>query len=463
MLGKLLGPDIAELLEARKLRELREAFEEMAPYDIAEVITDLEQEERAVVFRILPRSVAADVFEEMGVEDQQALLSGLSREQVRRIIEEMAPDDRTAFLEELPARVTRKFLRLLGPEERHLARSLLAYPEDSVGRLMTPDYIDLRAGMTAGEALDFIRRVGMDRETVYACYVTMGGHVLLGVVELKTLVLAPADAIVADLMHDPRAMAHTGDDQEDAAKIVRDYDLLAVPVVDSDNRLVGIVTHDDLMDVLEEEASEDMQVMAGVVPETERSYLTERLLHISWRRGAPLFLLIAGQFLAGIVMSGFHEYLSTVIALTFFVPMVMATGGGTGIQTATLIVRGMSTGEMHPGDFRRLLAREIGICLIMSVVLGAFAALLAWALVQQGDIAISAPPDLPLRMAMTVSATLLLVMLLSVTTGVIFPILFQFLKLDPAVMTSPLLTTTVDILGLMIYFEVARRIFGFSS
>ncbi len=464
MLGELLGPDIQEMLDAKRLPELREALVDLPPYDIAEIIDDLPPQQRAVVFRILPRSLATDVFEIMSLTNQQLLLESMSQEQTRRIIEEMDPDDRTAFLEELPARVTRKLLRLLSAEERQIARTLLAYPEDSVGRLMTPDYIELRPEMTASQAIEHIRQVGMDRETVYVCYVTRPGHVLEGVVSLRRLVVSKPDKTVEELMDPPQAAAYTNQDQEDAATLLGDYDLLAIPVVDRENRLVGIITVDDMLDVLTEEATEDMQLMAGVLPQAEHSYLDQRLLGITWRRGFPLLGLVFGQFIAGIVMGGFHEQLNTIIALAFFVPMVMATGGGTGIQTATLIVRALSVGDMDISDAWKVWTREIIVCLLLAAVLGAAGAALGFTLVSgmmaEGQLGTLIIANMAPKIAITIAITLLLIMLLSVTAGVLLPVLFQLLKLDPAVMTSPFLTTTVDVAGLLIYFQVARTVFN---
>ncbi len=464
MLGELLGPDIQEMLDNKRLPQLREALVDLPPYDIAEIIDDLQSEQRALVFRVLPRELATDVFETMSSINQQLLLESLSQEQTRRIIEAMDPDNRTAFLEELPARVTRKLLRLLSAEERQIARSLLAYPEDSVGRLMTPDYIELRPEMTASQAIEHIRQVGMDRETVYVCYVTRPGHVLEGVVSLRRLVISSPDATVEELMDTPQAVAYTNQDQEEAAALLGDYDLLALPVVDRENRLVGIITVDDMLDVLTEEATEDMQLMAGVLPEAEHSYLDQRILGITWRRGFPLLGLVFGQFIAGLVMGGFHEQLNTIIALAFFVPMVMATGGGTGIQTATLIVRALSMGDMELRDAWKVWLREMLVCLMLALVLGAAGAALGFTLVNGmmdgGQLGMAAISNLAPKIAITIACTLFLVMLLSVTAGVLLPVLFQVLHLDPAVMTSPFLTTTVDIAGLLIYFQVARTVFN---
>ena len=458
MLGKLLGPDIEEMLGQKRLRELRDVLREIPPHDIADLIGDLSDDQRAIVFRILPRALASDVFEQMSVDGQEALLAGLSQEQCRQIIGEMDPDDRTALLEELPARVTRKILRLLSAEERQVAQTLLAYPENSIGRLMTPDYIDLRAGTTAGEALEFIRQVGMDKETVYACYVTRPGHILEGVVSLKNLVLAPANAPVKDLMRDPPAVVHTNEDQAKAARAMSDYDLLAVPVVDSDRRLVGIVTVDDAIDVLEEEATDDLQVMAGVLPETDRSYLSQRVLGISWRRGLPLLGLVLGECLSAFVLHGFGVQIQSLVALTFFIPMVMATGGGTGVQTATLIVRGFSTHEIQLRDFLRVLLREIAIGLLLGLFLGGVAFGLCYIISQNAHGSVAISGEMLPKIGLIVAATMLLVMFLGVVAGVLLPMMFQALKLDPAVMTSPFLTTTTDVLGLVIYFSVATWI-----
>ncbi|NQU45362.1 magnesium transporter, partial [bacterium] len=331
MLGKLLGPDIQEMLFEKRLRELRGALSELPPPDVAELLSDMAENDRAIVFRILPRALASETFEHLSVDDQQSLLAGFNQEQCRRIIQEMDPDDRTALLEELPARVTRKLLRLLSPEDRRITQALLAYPEDSVGRLMTPDYIELRAEMTVSQAIDHIRRVGMTKETVYECYVTLPGHKLEGTIDLKTLVLSQPDAGIKDLMKSPPVAAvNPQQDQEEAALLLQTYDLLALPVIDAERRLIGIITVDDLMDVMAEAADEDIQVMAGVVPETESTYLRQRLLSISWRRGLPMLGLVVVEFIAGLVMRGHHARLQSVLALAYFVPMVMATGGGMG-------------------------------------------------------------------------------------------------------------------------------------
>jgi magnesium transporter len=451
VLGKLLLPTIQEAIEKKEYRTLKEALSEIPSIDLADLVQDLEETERTLIFRLLPTERATEVFEFLSVTDQEDLLSSLSTDTCRQLLEQMSPDDRTQLLEELPAEVTRQLLALLSSEERRLATTMLGYPEESVGRLMTTDFIDLRVTMTAGEALQRIREVGLKKETVYYTYVIDKNRKLLGIISLKDLVLSDPETRIEELMFKNVISCRTIMDQEEAANLLKKYDLLALPVVDRDDKLVGIITVDDLMDVLDVEATEDIQMMAAVVP-TERAYLEVNWRSMLQRRLPWLMTLLFIELLAALVLKHYSPEVQTVVPLLFFLPALIATGGNTGTQSSTMVIRALATGDIRLGDILRVVRREIFVGLSLSLILGIVIFMVARVLVP-GSGGVPA-----IFIALTVGMGLGVVVTVANLAGTTLPFLLKTMRLDPALMSGPFISTTVDVAGLIIYLEIARHV-----
>jgi magnesium transporter len=445
MIGKVILPEIDELIERKKFDDLKATLVELFPQDIAELIEDLEDEQKGIVFRLLPKSLAIEVFEKLAHTEQENLLFSFSNAKIKEILEEMSPDDRTDLLEELPAKIVKKWITLLSPEDRTIVKTLLNYPEESVGRLLTPDFVDLRMGMTAREAIKRIRKIGLNKETVFYLYIIDDQRTLVGVISLKDLVLANPDILVKDIMFEDFVAVHARDDQEEAATLAQKYDLLALPVLDSENRLVGIVTIDDLIDVLEEEVTEDFHKMAAITP-TEEEYFEAGIVRLMSRRVIWLILLLFTGGISGNIMKFYSHTIEAVVSLTFFIPMLLGTFGNSGTQTATLVIRGIATGEIESKDFFKVIRREVAVGLLLGVVLGFFGFLRVY--VSQQDLWLSLSTGLTFLCAL-VAATL---------AGSSLPLVFKKLKLDPAVLAGPSITTIMDVMGLLIYFEMAKHL-----
>lgn len=453
MLGKLIYPTIKEMIEQRDFSSIKDALGELPPSDIAELLEDIDEaEDRALIFRLLPHEVATPCFEYMSVEAQQELLEGLGTEKVRRLLEDMSPDDRTALLEELPAEVTLKLLNLLSPEERREAQALLAYPEESVGRLMTPDFIHLFEDQTVEAALQTIRRVGIRSETVYDCYVTDRDRKLMGVVSLKDLVLADPDTRVAEVMDHNIQSTRTDEDREQAVRLSKRYDLLALPVVDRDNRIVGIVTVDDLMDVLVDEATEDIQMLGGVLP-SEETYMSTTIWQWVWRRSVWLVILLFAGLLTALVLHKFDSTLQAVIALTFFIPALTSTGGNTGSQASVLVIRALALGEVKLVDILKIVQKEIVVGLILALLLGFLLYLVVFITGTGGGA----------RFAFAIAMGLGTVVFVSNLVGAVMPIILKAVGLDPALTSAPFIATIIDVVGLMIYLQIAVHLLQLSG
>jgi magnesium transporter len=440
-----IHPEIEDLIAKRNWRGLKAALVEWQPQDVADLLEELPPRDRVILFRLLPRDMATDVFENLEAEPQLNLLGAFSDAEAAPILEEMSPDDRTELLEELPHRVTRRVLRLLSLQQRKVAQSLLAYPVDSIGRLMTPDFVKVRKQWSCAQALEHIRRMGINKETIYYLYVVDDENLLMGVVSLKDIILSPLDNPLWDLAEDEPIYVHTNTDQEEAVRQLSRYDLQALPVVDSYKHLVGIVTFDDLMDVQAEETTEDMQKMAAIVP-TEKPYFETHLWEIFAKRVIWLIVLgIAGIFSASII-SYYNDVLVGMLSLVFFIPLLMGTGGNAGSQMAALMIRSLAIGDVLPGDYVRLLKREI----LMGLVLGISLSIVGFviACIVKGD----PQTGLALGLAMVVTITA------ANFVGFSLPILFKVIGLDPAFMSGPVLTTITDVVGLIIYFNITRLI-----
>ena len=436
---------VRELLARRDWRGLREFLSSFPPPDIAELISELPEGEMVIAFRLLPRELAAEVLAELDVEKEEALLERLRDRKLLEVLLELPPDERTDLLEELPGRLTQKLLNILPPAERREALELLGYPENSVGRLMTPDYVALKPYWTIEVALEHIRRFGRDAETVNMVYVVDEKWRLLDDIPLRRVILATLETKVEDIMDHHFVAIEAHADQEEAIRLMEKYDLIALPVVDRDGVLLGIVTVDDILDVLEEEFTEDVQKGASVVP-LGTSYTAASTLVLFRKRVVWLLLLALAGFLSGSVISAFEEVLGKVIALAAFIPVLIDTGGNTGTQSATLIIRAIATGELTLRRWLSVVAKESAVGILLGTALGSV--LYLWSYIWKGD----------LRVSTAVGLAVVFIVLFANLVGSLLPILLTKLRLDPAVVSSPLITTVMDVTGLLIYFGIATAV-----
>ncbi|PYK29463.1 MAG: magnesium transporter, partial [Verrucomicrobia bacterium] len=369
MVGKLLAPEIKALIDARDFNGLRELFKEWPPADIAEIILDLPEDEQVIVFRVLPAALAADVFEYIGVEEQQNLLKAMAHEQVVGILNEMSPDDRTALLEELPGEAARKLIKLLTPDERRIAQSLLGYPEGSVGRLMTPDFIAVHEDWTVQQVLDFVREYGRDSETLNILYVVDEHNKLIDDVRMREFLLRPLNTKVSEIRDENFAALKVNASQEEALQEFRKYDRVALPVVDSNGVLVGIVTSDDMLDVAEEEATEDIQKIGGMEA-LDEPYMRIGFLQMVRKRAVWLVILFLGEMLTATAMANYQDELAKALVLALFLPLIISSGGNSGSQASTLMIRAMALGEVTLRDWWRVMRREIQAGAALGLILG---------------------------------------------------------------------------------------------
>ncbi len=455
MVGKILIPEIQGMIEARNFAALRELFSEMPPADVAEIILDLPEDEQVIIFRILPHALAADVFEylDVDVEAQQTLLRGMAHEQVVSILNEMSPDDRTALLEELPSAAARQLIRLLTPDERRIAQALLGYPEGSVGRLMTPDLVAVDASWTVGEVLAYIRQHGQDSETLNVIYVVDDRGKLVDDIRIREFLLKPLETKVSDLMDENFIALNVTDSQEEAVNIFRKYDRSALPVLDSTGVLVGLVTIDDMLDVAEEEATEDIQKFGGMEA-MEEPYMRIPLWRMVRKRATWLVVLFLGEMLTASAMGYYEGAIAKAVVLALFLPMIISSGGNSGSQASMLIIRAMALGEVTLTDWWRVMRKEIVAGLALGCVLGAigFLRVAVWAQFSN----VYGPHWM--LVALTVGIALIGVVLWGSLSGSMLPFILRRLGADPATSSAPFVATLVDVTGLVIYFSIALLI-----
>ena len=453
MVGKILQPEIRSLIDARNFAGLRELFSEWPPADIAEVITDFAEEERVVVFRLLPHNLAADVFEYLDVEAQQNLLRAMAHEQVVGILNEMSPDDRTALLEELPSAAARQLIKLLTPEERNIAQALLGYPEGSVGRLMTPDLIAVDAGWSVKEVLEYVREHGQDSETLNVIYVVDDRGKLLDDIRIREFLLKPLETKVSDLMDENFVSLNVIDSQEDAVNIFRKYDRTALPVVDSGGVLVGLVTIDDMLDVAEEEATEDIQKFGGMEA-VDETYMRIPLLTMVRKRAGWLVVLFLGEMLTASAMGFYEGEIAKAVVLALFLPLIISSGGNSGSQASMLIIRAMALGEVTLRDWFHVMRKEIISGFLLGCILGTigFMRVAIWSQFSN----IYGPHWM--LVAMTVGFALVGVVLWGSLSGSMLPFILRRVGADPATSSAPFVATLVDVTGLIIYFSIALLI-----
>lgn len=422
------------------------------PVDIAEAIEGLPETMQAIAFRLLNKAEAIEVYEYLDSSVQQALIEEFRSHEVREIVEQMSPDDRVRLFDELPAKFVRQLLQQLSTEERHVTAQLLGYEVGTAGRIMTPEYIALKEAMTVQEALEDIRRLATRTETIYTLYVVDASRRLSGILSLRELVVAQPDQTIGEIMTRDVVSIHTDLSQEEAARIIQRYDFLAVPVVDREDRLVGIVTVDDVMDILEEEVTKDIYTLGGVQSGEENDYFETNLWTVAQRRVLWLFILLLTNAATSYVIRTQENVLTQVVALAAFVPLLIGTGGNVGAQSSTVVIRGLSTEQLDTLPAGRVISREA----IAGALLGLILAILVtgWAYLLQGNL----PMGERLGVALSVGASLFIISTLASTAGAALPLVFKRVGWDPALMSSPFITTVVDVLGVFIYFKVARAI-----
>ncbi len=451
MVGKLLAPEIRSLIEARDFNSLRELFKEWPPVEIAEVILDLPEDDQVIIFRVLPAALAADVFEYLGIEEQQNLLKAMAHEQVVAILNEMSPDDRTALLEELPSEAARKLIKLLTPDERRVAQSLLGYPEGSVGRLMTPDFIAVHEDWTVQQVLDFVREFGHDSETLNIIYVVDEHNKLIDDVRMREFLLRPLNTKVSEIRDRNFVSLKVTDSQEEALNLFRKYDRAALPVLDSNGVLVGIVTSDDMLDVAEEQATEDIQKLGGLEA-LDEPYTSISFFRMVKKRATWLIILFLGEMLTATAMQGYNGEIEKAAILAMFLPLIISSGGNSGSQATTLVIRAMALGELGLRDWFSVVGKELRARVALGLVLGTigFFRISLWQYLHIFDYG-----QYHWLVAMTVGLALVGVVTWGTIGGAMLPFLLRRLGLDPATSSAPFVATLVDVTGLVIYFNVA--------
>ena len=434
---------ILELLENKDFPQLGNLLKDMNPADVAELFEDLPREKMALVFRLLPKELAADAFAYMNPDEQTVLVEAFSDKELHDVVNELYVDDAADMIEEMPANLVKRILRHTDAETRVLINQILNYPKDSAGSIMTMEYVDLKRGMTVEEAFDRIRAIGVEKETVYTCYVTDSRRKLKGIVTVKDLLLAPKNELIRNIMETNIIYVSTHTDKEEVASLFGKYDFLAVPVVDNEERLVGIVTVDDAIDVIQDEATEDIEMMAAITP-TDKPYMKTGVF-ATWKKRIPwLLLLMISATFTGSIITSFEDALSASIVLTGFIPMLMDTGGNAGSQASVSIIRGLSLGEIEYKDIGRILWKEARVAFLCGVSL-AVANFVKLLLVDRVTIPV----------AIVVCSTLVVTVLAAKLVGCSLPVLAKRIGFAPAVMASPFITTIVDALSLLIYFRIA--------
>ena len=437
-----------ELLDGKRFRELKGVLSETNEVDVAEFMAELPPDKTVLVFRMLPKEMASDVFANLEPDDQQTVVAAATDRELSELLEEMYVDDAVDMLEEMPANVVKRVLKTARPDTRKVINQFLNYPENSVGSIMTAEFMDLKKTMTVEQAITRIRRSADDSESIYTCYVIDEGRVLEGVVTLRELLVAGDDESLEELMSTDVITALTTEDQEEAVQRIMKYDFISLPVVDQEGRLVGVVTVDDVMDVMEEEATEDIEKMAAILP-TDKPYFQTGVVE-TWKHRIPwLLLLMISATFTGTILGFFEEALAANAALTLFIPMLMDTGGNSGGQASVTIIRAMSLGDVEFADWLRVIWKELRVSVLCAATLG---------IVVFGKVMLIDRKDS--TVALVVALTIFFTIVIAKLIGCTLPMLAKRLGFDPAVMASPFITTVVDALSLLVYFAIATRILG---
>ena len=436
---------LTSLLEEKKYAEIRNLLTDMNVADIAEVMDDMENEDSLRLFRILPKTKAADVFANLEMDDQQYIIQALSDTEAANIIDNLMSDDAADLFEEMPASVVTRLLANARPDTRKDINHLLRYPEDSAGSVMTVEFVDLQEHMTVGDAIKKLRRVGLDRETVNTCYVVDKQKVLVGIVALRYLIMHDDEDVIGDFMNENIISINTLDDQEEAARMLQKYDFNAMPVVDNENRMVGIITIDDVVDILEEEATEDIEKMAAILP-TDKPYLRMTVFETYKKRMPWLLLLMISATFTGMIITSYQQALASYVVLTAYIPMLMDTGGNAGSQASVSIIRGISLQEIEFSDLFEAIWKEIRVAVLCGLTLAAtnFVKLMFF-------------DRIGMLIAFIVCLTLVLCVIIAKVVGCTLPLVAAKIGFDPAVMASPLITTIVDAISLTVYFLIATH------
>ena len=453
---EIMEKALLQMLESKKYATLRDMLITMNPSDVAGIFNDLEEKQVPLMFRLLPKELAAETFVEMEPDTQALLIQGFSDNELKEVLSELYVDDAADLVEEMPATVVRRILEQADPEMRSSINQILRYPENSAGSIMTTEYVALRPNMTVEESITRIRRQGVDKETIYTCYVIDTARTLLGLVTVKSLLLCEDDDTpISEIMLTNLISVTTQDDQEEVARMFSKYNFLALPVVDKENRMVGIVTFDDAMDVMQDEATEDMEIMAAITP-SEKSYLASSPWDLFKHRIPWLLLLMVSATFTGMIISSFEESLGILPILTVFIPMLMDTGGNSGSQSSVTIIRALSLDELHFKDIFTVIWKEIRTAVLCAVALSAvcFAKVMLVDRLLMGNTSVTVLVDL------TVCLTLGVTVVVAKIVGCSLPLIAKRFGFDPAVMASPFITTIVDAMSLLLYFLFAKLILG---
>ena len=452
---ELVEKALIKMLEDKKYSTLRDILITMNPSDIAGIFSILEEKQIPLLFRLLPKELAAETFVEMEIEAQELLIRGFSDNELKEVINELYADDAADLVEEMPANVVKRILRQADPEMRNTINQLLRYDEDTAGSIMTTEYVTLRPEMTVEEAILRIRRQGVDKETIYTCYVTKG-RVLIGLVTVKDLLLCSDDEmLIQDIMLTNLISVTTSTDREEAARMLSKYNFLALPVVDKENRMVGIVTFDDAMDVMEEAATEDMELMSGITP-SEKTYLRSSAFELFRNRVPWLMLLMVSATFTGLIITAFEGALAAQVALTAFIPMLMGTGGNSGSQSSVTVIRALSLDELQLRDIGKVIWKELRTAIMCGIALAAVCFVKIWLV----DGLMMGNEDITVAINAVVCLTLAVTVVIAKLVGCVLPLGAKALHLDPAVMASPFISTIVDALSLLVYFLFANAILG---
>ena len=444
---------LGALLESKKYSAIKDILVTMNPSDVAEILSEVDETQLPRLFRLLPKEEAAEAFVEMDSDLQELLINAFSAKELHEVINELYVDDAADLVDEMPANVVKRILAASDPQMRKEINEILKYPENSAGAVMTTEYIALRPGMTVREAIEKIKRVGVDSETIYTNYVTDYQKHLIGFVSAKQLLLAKDDSeTIESLMQENVISVQTDTDQEDVAQMISKYNFLAIPVVDKENRMVGIVTYDDAMEIIEEEATEDIEIMAGMSPsDVNTTYLKTPVKDLFKQRIPWLSFLMLSATFTGIILTIFENKLAACVALTTFIPMLMDTGGNSGTQSSVTVIRALSLDELEPSDVIYVIWKEIRTAVLCGVTLAALCFVKIWVI----DIGLMHHQDISLTVALVVCITMAFTVLVAKCIGCIMPFVATKLGLDPAVMASPFISTLVDAASLLIYFGVA--------
>lgn len=442
--GASLKNSIEQLLENKRYTTLRDIFITLQPVDIASMFDEMPEEALPLLFRLLPKEIAAETFVEMDDDAQEMLIHGFSDTELKEVVDELYVDDAVDLIEEMPANVVMRILRQADPEVRQKINEVLNYPEDSAGSIMTTEFVSLRPTMTVSDSIKRIRRTGVDKETIYTCYVTDDNRRLIGMISIKTLLLAEEDSVVSEIMETNVISVNTLDDQEEVANRFNKYDFLAIPVVDGENRLVGIVTVDDAIDVMQEETTEDMEMMAAITP-TDKPYMKTGVFETYRKRIPWLLVLMISATFTGMIITSFEDSLAVIPVLTAYIPMLMDTGGNSGSQASVSVIRGLSLDEIKFRNMPMVIFKECRVALLCGVTLAA-ANFLKLLFFDRVDAAV----------ALAVCITLVCTVFVAKAIGCSLPIIAKKIGFDPAVMASPFITTAVDALSLLMYFQIAK-------